>query len=117
MNHPVSTVAYYNQVSPIGKPILDLLCIECKESCIATLLSLQSDGWGFCSLTAVKYLWRLGQKTEDYSDDIVKAIQYFEWASENEFDLPNFDIDRWGNIGFAILELDKLLRTMKNDTI
>lgn len=120
MNHPASTVAYYNQVSPIGKPILDLLCIEYRESCIATICSLEYySGWNFCALTGIKYLWRMGQKTKDYRDDIRKSIEYFEWAITDEFnELPSSKILSL-NLAISALNtlLDKQNKVHFNDTI
>lgn len=37
----------------------------------------------------MKYLWRLGQKTPDLSADLLKAIDYLQWAINDELnDLP-----------------------------
>jgi dUTP pyrophosphatase len=79
-----SYVPYYSSVSPIGKPILDLLEIQYSNSCIETLswLSYEGDA-SFTLLTGIKYLWRLGQKTKDMSSDLVKAIDYFQWSLED----------------------------------
>lgn len=84
-NQIISTVEYYNQVSPIGKPMLDLLKVNCKKSCIDTINHMDSQKcYNFCYLNGIKYLWRLGRKTEDCSEDIRKAIEYFEWSITNE---------------------------------
>ena len=111
-NQPTSTVTYYNQVSPIGKPILDLLGIEYKQSCIATLNHLEYfNDWNFNCLTGIKYLWRLGQKTEDYSSDMAKAIDYFTWAVENR--VNEMYPSRVAKVEQAIAALKELI----NDTI
>lgn len=76
---------YYQAPSPIGKPILDLFLDESdyKEDCIHTLWHLERDNRGsFNQYSAFKYLWRLGQKTSDYREDLNKAIEYFEWEIE-----------------------------------
>lgn len=115
-NQPTSTVAYYNQVSPIGKPILDLLEIEYRESCIATLNHLEYyNDWNFNCLTGIKYLWRLGQKTKDCRDDILKSIEYFQWAMND--DLNILSIERMDCVNTAQLALYRLLNQMENDTI
>ena len=75
--------SYYLQMSEIGKPIIDKLRIDeyLQSDCISTIYALESAGmgWDFNLSSALKYLWRLGQKTEDYSDDLRKAITYLQW--------------------------------------
>lgn len=88
-----SKVNYYNQCSPIGKPIIDLLGIEYRDDCIQTLQYAQYyQGMNFNTLTAIKYLWRLGQKTTHYTTDIEKAIDYFGWALDDELNVLNVNL-------------------------
>lgn len=78
---------YYLQMSEIGKPVIDRLRIDeyLQPDCIRTIYALESAGmgWNFNLSSALKYLWRLGQKTEDYSDDLRKAITYLRWEYES----------------------------------
>jgi dUTP pyrophosphatase len=95
-------VTYYSEISPIGKPMLDMLGITYADSCIETLQLLSYEGdASFTLLTGIKYLWRLGQKTEDVSGDLIKAIDYFTWSLEDSLHpLPK----RWVNPVYFIVE-------------
>lgn len=79
--------SYYLQMSEIGKPIIDKLSIDgyLQPDCISTIYALEAAGmgWDFNLSSALKYLWRLGQKTEDYGDDLRKAITYLRWEYES----------------------------------
>lgn len=84
-------VDHYQQVSPIGKPILDILGVEIQPGqCINTQRYLEEYSrrcvtveWDYCSIAAIKYIWRLGQKGKDITSDLQKAIDYLTWADEN----------------------------------
>jgi hypothetical protein len=88
---PNPDVKHYTKVSPIGKPILDIFDIDYQESCIETIQVMQYyEDWNFNLLTAMKYLWRLGQKSPDVKADLIKAIDYFQWAIDDQLnDLPD----------------------------
>jgi hypothetical protein len=88
---PNPDVKHYTEVSPIGKPILDIFDIDYQESCIETIQVMQYyEDWNFNLLTAMKYLWRLGQKSPDVKADLIKAIDYFQWAIDDQLnDLPD----------------------------
>jgi dUTP pyrophosphatase len=95
-------ITYYSEISPIGKPMLDMLGITYADSCIETLqwLSYEGDA-SFTLLTGIKYLWRVGQKTEDISGDLIKAIDYFTWSlQDNLHPLPK----RWVEPIYSIIE-------------
>lgn len=80
------THSYYQFPSPIGKPILDLFLDESdyKEDCIHTIWFLERKGSGsFNQYSAIKYIWRLGQKDPDYRSDLNKAIEYLTWDVES----------------------------------
>lgn len=50
-----------------------------QEDCIKTIWHLEKLGASFNILNAIKYLWRLGNKTADYRDDLEKVIVYISW--------------------------------------
>ena len=78
---------YYLRMSEIGKPIIDKLRIDeyIQSDCIKTIHALEAAGmgWNFNLSSALKYLWRLEQKTEDYGGDLRKAITYLRWEYES----------------------------------
>jgi flavin-dependent thymidylate synthase len=97
---------YYQTVSPIGRPIIELLGVEIVSTCIETIRRLeasdrQMDSFNFIS--AIKYLWRLGLKTPEVRNDLDKAIKYLKW----ELDNCKFPLLR-GNIKRAITECERL---------
>jgi hypothetical protein len=99
---------YYQTVSAIGKPIIDIFEVELKSTCIETIWNLEyCYGWSFNMLTAFKYLWRLGQKSPIIVDDVKKAITYFEWELECEF--VNLSLYIREQIKQAITELEQLI--------
>lgn len=84
MSNSINEKDYYKTLSPIGKPILDLLVPEScyREDCKHTIWYLEEKGAKFNTLNAIKYLWRLGQKDPDYREDLRKTIQYLEWERD-----------------------------------
>jgi hypothetical protein len=83
---PNPDVKHYTKVSPIGKPILDIFDgIDYEKSCVKNMQAMQYyHQWGCFLCTAMKYLWRLGQKSPDLKADLIKAIDYFQWAIDDE---------------------------------
>lgn len=73
MNNP-----YYQLPSPVGFPIIRLFDINLKEDCITTIEYLEDYGWRFNLTSVLKYLWRLGVKTEDIKSDCEKIIDYLD---------------------------------------
>jgi hypothetical protein len=75
---------YYQQPSEIGLPILKLFIQNPSGECRWTIYIMERkyDNWGFNMSQCVKYLWRLGVKTEDTQSDLKKAIQYLKWELE-----------------------------------
>jgi dUTP pyrophosphatase len=110
-------IKYYTEVSPIGRPILDLLDVNYGgKSCIETLQYLSyEEGVPFMVLTGIKYIWRLGQKTQDLRSDLLKAIDYFQWALEDLFHpLPSKLASR---VYLAIHECERLLAVQPGDDL
>jgi dUTP pyrophosphatase len=69
----------------------------------------------FMVLTGIKYLWRLGQKTQDLRSDLLKAIDYFQWALEDLFHpLPSKLASR---VQLAIYECERLLAVQPGDDL
>lgn len=89
------SVSYYQTVSPIGKPILDILGVQYRSTCIDTINFLEYyQGWNFKLCTALTYLWRLGQKTPHIGDDLKKAIDYLQWALEDNLTVLPINMER-----------------------
>jgi Protein of unknwon function (DUF3310) len=84
---------YYQQVSDLGLPIIKQFIINPSGECRHTIYVMErrSPHWGFNLSSALKYLWRLGVKTEDVESDLRKAIQYLTWELESctAFDTRN----------------------------
>ncbi len=102
VDHP----PHYQSVSPIGLPILkalnlgdEILALECIEAIEALE---KFDHWPFSRLSAVKYLWRVGQKG-DAVEDLRKAQWYLQRfaTSDNGY----FDRD-FSRIQEAIVMID-----------
>jgi hypothetical protein len=110
---PNLAVTYYTTVSTIGKPILDLLEIEYCQSCIETIQVMQYyKHWNYNLCNALKYLWRLGEKDKDPRGDLTKAIDYLQWARDDELnDLP--ETVSLLNINIAISKCQQLLKTLE----
>ena len=49
----------------------EIECIEAMESC-----STHDEFVGYLRLNAMKYIWRMGRKTDDLSEDIGKSVWY-----------------------------------------
>ena len=78
-------VSYYQTPSPIGEPIIKLLGVSIEEDCITSIEFAEVlNGFNFGECQIVRYLWRLGVKTEDIKPDCLKILDYIDRAIENE---------------------------------
>lgn len=78
-----SKVSHYQEPSELGLPTLKLFIQNPTGECRQTIYVMERRyGWGFNLSSAVKYLWRLGVKTEDAQGDLVKIIDYLTWELE-----------------------------------
>lgn len=84
---------YYQSPSEIGLPILKLFIQNPTGECRWTIYIMERryDNWGWNLSCAVKYLWRLGVKTDDIQSDLEKAIRYFKWELESPRRPLSFD--------------------------
>jgi hypothetical protein len=84
---------YYQSPSDLGLPIIKLFITNPSGECRQTiyLMERRSPHWRFNLSSALKYLWRLGVKTENTESDLRKAIQYLTWELEScaAFDTRN----------------------------
>jgi hypothetical protein len=75
---------YYQQPSEIGLPIIKLFIQNPNGECRQTIYLMEREyNWGFNMSSALKYLWRLGQKSPDIANDLEKTVQYLEWELES----------------------------------
>lgn len=75
-----SEVSYYQSPSDLGLPILKLFITNPSGECRQTIYLMERKfGWGWNLNNAIKYLWRLGVKTDDIDDDLDKIIKYLRW--------------------------------------
>lgn len=115
---PNPSVTYYSTISLIGKPILDIFDIDYKESCIETIQAMQYyKGWNFNLCSAIKYLWRIGQKTKDIRADLVKTIDYLQWAIDDDLNVLDFSEVSEDLVRKAIKECNQLLLQQKVNTV
>ena len=84
---------YYQQPSEIGLPIIKLFIQIPTGECRWTIYVMERkyDNWGWNLSNVIKYLWRLGIKTEDIQPDLTKAIQYLKWELESPRRPLSFD--------------------------
>jgi hypothetical protein len=76
--------SYYQSPSEIGLPIIKLFIINPNGECRQTIYAMERKyNWGFNMSSALKYLWRLGQKSPDIANDLEKTVQYLEWELES----------------------------------
>lgn len=84
---------YYESPSKIGLPIIKLFITNPSGECRHTIYCMErrSPHWGWNLSNAIKYLWRLGVKTEDITKDLHKVIEYLTWELESctAFDTRN----------------------------
>jgi len=78
---------YYSEPSELGMLVIEKLLLPdvIKDTCIETIWHLEAttEDWNFNLSSALKYLWRLGQKQgSSVQSDIRKALVYLDW----EFD-------------------------------
>lgn len=75
---------YYQQPSQLGLPILKILISNPDGECRHAIYQLEREaGWTFNLCSAIKYLWRLGDKSDKISSDLSKAIDYLNWELGN----------------------------------
>lgn len=97
---------YYQEISPLGKPIIEKLIIgskikvNLKQECRLVIYELETDhGWGFNLCSALKYLWRLGEKPgASIQGDCRKVVEYLQWEIE---------ADVWVNNTFLLKTIAK----------
>jgi Protein of unknwon function (DUF3310) len=76
--------SYYQQPSDLGLPIIKLFISNPNGECRQTIYAMERKfNWGFNLSSMLKYLWRLGQKSDDITSDLEKAAQYLEWELES----------------------------------
>jgi hypothetical protein len=76
--------SYYQQPSEIGLPIIKLFIQNPNGECRQTIYAMERKyNWGFNMSNALKYLWRLGQKSPDMTKDLEKVVEYLEWELES----------------------------------
>jgi hypothetical protein len=76
--------SYYQQPSEIGLPIIKLFIQNPNGECRQTIYAMERKyNWGFNMSNALKYLWRLGQKSPDITKDLEKVVEYLEWELES----------------------------------
>jgi Protein of unknwon function (DUF3310) len=108
---PNPDVKHYTEISPIGKPILDIFDIDYQDSCIETIQVMQYyEDWNFNLLTAMKYLWRLGQKSPEIKADLIKAIDYLQWALADELNYLPMSVKK-----YQVQEAIKKCKELIND--
>lgn len=73
-------VTHYKAPSKLGLPILKILIDNPHGECRFAIYKFEREfGWGFNLCSAVKYLWRLGEKSPNLIGDLDKAIDYLNW--------------------------------------
>lgn len=83
---------YYNSPSELALPIIKLFIQNPTGECRQTIYIMERRyGWGFNLSSMLKYLWRLGVKSDDIESDLNKAIQYLQWELEAPFKPLSFD--------------------------
>jgi hypothetical protein len=76
--------SYYQHPSDIALPIIKLFIANPNGECRQTIYAMEKNyNWGFNMSSTLKYLWRLGLKSDDITGDLEKAIQYLEWELES----------------------------------
>lgn len=75
---------YYKDPSPLGMLVIEKLLLPdvMRETCVETIWHLEAttEDWNFNLSSALKYLWRLGQKDGVTTEsDIRKALVYLDW--------------------------------------
>ena len=78
---------YYSSPSEIGLPILKLFIQNPTGECRWTIYTMERkyNYWGFNLSSAIKYLWRVGNKRNGMQGDLKKAIQYLNWELESPY--------------------------------
>lgn len=75
---------YYQQPSQLALPIIKLLTPIHVGECRQVIYHMERYyNWGFNMSSALKYLWRLGVKSDDVTSDLSKAIQYMQWELQD----------------------------------
>lgn len=76
--------SYYHHPSDIGLPIIKLFVSNPNGECRQVIYAMERKfNWSWNLSNAIKYLWRLGQKTPDITKDLEKAIEYLGWELED----------------------------------
>jgi hypothetical protein len=76
--------SYYQHPSDLALPIIKLFIANPNGECRQTIYAMERKfNWGFNMSSCLKYLWRLGQKSDDITSDLEKAVQYLEWELES----------------------------------
>jgi predicted nucleic acid-binding protein len=75
---------YYQQPSELGLPILKLFVQNPTGECRWTIYIMERkyNNWGWNMSNVLKYLWRLGVKTQDTQEDLNKTIKYLRYELE-----------------------------------
>jgi hypothetical protein len=108
---PNPDVKHYTEISGIGKSVLNIFDIDYQPSCIETIQVMQFyRQWNFNLLTAMEYLWRLGQKSPDLKADLIKAIDYLQWALDDELNYLPIGVKK-----YQIQEAIKKCKELIND--
>jgi len=74
-------VTYYTQLSPSGATILRILVgqLNSHQECIDYIEYLEERDLGnFCLYNAIKYLWRLGVKSDSVVNELTKCRDYLK---------------------------------------
>jgi thymidylate synthase (FAD) len=85
---------YYKEISPLGKPIIEYLLKGASipepswglnGECIDLINRLGYHQTSFYLCSAIKYLWRLGQKSSTtISQDVSKICTYLQWEIDRD---------------------------------
>jgi thymidylate synthase (FAD) len=85
---PTATLTpdYYQTVSALGIDIIGEFGLVLLDDCRSTIEHWHSLGYSFYVCSALKYLWRLGNKggSENIASDLLKAITNLTWELESE---------------------------------
>lgn len=80
----LSKVSHYQSPSDLGLPILKLFIQNPTGECRQTIYVMERRyGWGLNLSSVTRYLWRLGVKTEDIQNDLIKIIDYLTWELDD----------------------------------
>ena len=66
----------------------EIECIDAMEAC-----STHDEFVGYLRLNAMKYIWRMGRKTDDVGEEVEKAIWYLKRLTNSleKFNVGNTD--------------------------